>query len=96
MHPIQKGVIDVNERGDGSLIWKIDLEILEQTSKNHPLWEIPTKNQQIIQKYKIDDESRNWNTPRGGWIGILLIKCNFKITYDELYKRSLKQELKQL
>ena len=34
-----------------------------------------------------------WNTPRGGWIGVLLTKCNFKTSYDELCKRLLKTRI---
>ena len=48
----------------------------------------------MVVKLKSRDQGSdsNWNTPRGGWIGVLLIKCNFKTTYYELClcKQSLK------
>jgi len=58
MHPLQKSVIVINRRCYGSLIRKINLEILEQTSKNHSIWEIPIWNHQVIGNHDIDDEIR--------------------------------------
>ena len=59
MHPFKEGAIDINRGGYGSLIGKINLKMLEQTSKNHPVREIPTRNHQVIGKHDIDDETRD-------------------------------------
>ena len=59
MPPLEKSVINVSRESKGILVEKINLEMFEQMSKDHPVGEIPTRNQEMLRKYEIDDEF--WN-----------------------------------
>jgi len=43
-----RGAIDINRGVYDSLLKKIDFEIFEKTGKDHPVWEIPSGNQQMV------------------------------------------------
>ena len=53
LHPI-KCTIDIHRRSNGFLARKINLEMLKQSSKDHPVREISTRNQEVFGKHKID------------------------------------------
>jgi len=48
MYPPQEGATDINKGGYCFLIRKIDFEMHEKTGNDHPIWEIPRGNQQMV------------------------------------------------
>jgi len=58
LHPLKKCVINLYKGSNGFLAWKINLEMLKQSSKDHPVREISIQNQEVFEKHKISDEFR--------------------------------------
>ena len=57
LYPRKKSAIDIYRRSNDSLARKISL--LKQASENHTKRKIPTRNQEMLGKHKINDEMRN-------------------------------------
>jgi len=56
LHPLEKSAININSRCNNILARKINFEVVEYTSNDHPEWGNPTKNQNMHRKHKINDE----------------------------------------
>ena len=59
LHPLKLSAIDVYRRNNGSLARKVNLKMLKQVSEDHFERKIPTRNQEMLEKHKINDETRN-------------------------------------
>jgi len=62
LHPLEKSAININKGSKDFLIGKVNFEMLKQASKDHSKRKILARNQEMLKKHEIDDESGDINS----------------------------------
>ena len=62
LHPLENSTININRGSKNFLVRKVNFEMLKQASKDHSKRKIPARNQEMLRKHEIDDESVDINS----------------------------------